>query len=50
MGRIYTITQRVFSQEFDLVHPEFEKMEYAPSNRVLVNKEADIAQKISLLT
>ena len=35
----------VFSQEFDLVHPEFEKMEYAPSNRVLVNKEADNAQK-----
>lgn len=33
----------LFSQEHDLVHPEFEKMEYAPSNRNLVNKTAELA-------
>ena len=33
----------LFSQEHDLVHPEFGRMEYAPSNRNLVNKTAELA-------
>ena len=35
----------LFSQEHDIVHPEFDKMEYAPSNRVAVNRLSDKAQK-----
>ncbi|EMG50187.1 hypothetical protein G210_4793 [Candida maltosa Xu316] len=35
----------LFSQEHDLVHPEFDKMEYAPSNRNLVTKTAELAAK-----
>ncbi|KAI5954298.1 STT4 [Candida jiufengensis] len=35
----------LFSQEHDLNHAEFDKMEYAPSNRTIVNKLAEKAQR-----
>ncbi|CAK9437233.1 uncharacterized protein LODBEIA_P16110 [Lodderomyces beijingensis] len=35
----------LFSQEYDIAGPEFDKMEYAPSNRVAVNRLAEKAQR-----
>ncbi|KAI3405942.2 hypothetical protein KGF56_001161 [Candida oxycetoniae] len=35
----------LFSQEYDIAHPEVEKMEYAPSNSVAVHRLAEKAQR-----
>ncbi|CAI5755866.1 unnamed protein product [Candida verbasci] len=35
----------LFSQDLDIAHPEFDKMEYAPSNRQMVNRLAEKAQR-----